>query len=242
MKAIIVDDEEKLVENLQMMLDKINEEIICVGTAHNVLEGIKLIHSLKPDVVFLDINMPQHSGFELLDAIGEKDFIVVFTTAHEEYAIQAIKHRAFDYLLKPIDLDDLKTCVQKIKLELDSKQNKKSENQKSNPSVLKSKTIQIPIKEGSLLLKQEDIIHIQANGSYSIIHCVGGKKHTVTKNLKAMEEILDHELFFRCHNSFIINLNCVKKIFRSDGFSLEMEDGSVVEVSRAKKEELMKLL
>jgi two-component system LytT family response regulator len=230
MKVIIIDDEEKLTESLQIMLEKINENVQCVGTAHNALDGIKLINSLKPQLVFLDINMPQHSGFEMLDLIGEKKFIVVFTTAHDEFAIQAIKHKAFDYLLKPIDMEELKACVQKVKIEIESKQNTKSLH------------IQVNVKEGVLLLKPEEIVHIEASGSYSVIYGTDGKKHTVTKNLKAMEEILDPVLFFRCHNSHIVNLQHIKKIIKTEGFYLEMDNKAVIEVSRNKKEELMSRL
>jgi two-component system LytT family response regulator len=233
MEAIIIDDEKKLAESLEIMLGKINEEITCVGIAHNAMDGIKLINSLKPQVVFLDINMPQHSGFDLLEAIGDKDFIVIFTTAHEEYAIQAIKHKAFDYLLKPIDMDELKTCVQKIKKEISSKKKKHPH------SVDKPLQVQIPVKEGTLLIKQEEIIHIEANGSYSTIHMSNAEKHLVTKNLKAMEELLHPDLFFRCHNSHIIHLHKIKKVLKTDGLFLEMEDGSVIEVSRNKKDELL---
>jgi two-component system, LytTR family, response regulator len=233
MNAIIIDDERKLAESLEIMLSKINEDITCIGIANNVMDGIRLINTLKPQVVFLDINMPQHSGFDLLDTVGYTAFITVFVTAHEEYAIQAIKHKAFDYLLKPVDMAELKVCVQKIKKELHSG--------KENKATIANKPlqIQIPVKEGTLLIKQEDIVHVEANGSYSIIHMNDKQTHLVTKNLKAMEELLHPSIFFRCHNSHIIHLHKIKKVLKTDGCFLELEDGSVIEVSRSKKDELL---
>jgi two-component system, LytTR family, response regulator len=227
-RAIIVDDELKSVENLKMLLDFLDMNISCLGFAHNVVDGIALIKNSKPDILFLDINMPNHNGFDLLKAIDTENLAVIFTTAYEEYAIQSIKHRAFDYLLKPIDIEELKSCIVRFK----------AENQQKMFSI-QPKQIKIVIKEGILFLKQEDIIRIEANGSYSAIYMTNGQKHTVSKNLKSVAELLESNLFFRCHNSHIINLSKVKKFNTSDGFFIEMEDNSVAEVSRNKKDELL---
>jgi two-component system LytT family response regulator len=235
MDIVIIDDEKKLAENLGIMLEKINENIQCKGIAHNVVDGIKLINFQKPQVVFLDISMPGHTGFDLLDAIYEKDFIIVFTTAHEEFAIQAIKHKAFDYLLKPIDIEELKHCVQKIKKEISYRTDHTANNDKPLQ-------IHIPVKDGTLLLRQDEIVHVEASGSYSIIHMNNLETHMVTKNLKAMEELLHPDIFFRCHNSHIIHLHKVKKVLKTDGCFLEMEDGTIVEVSRSKKDALLERL
>jgi two-component system LytT family response regulator len=237
MNVIIIDDESGPAESLKIMLGEIGTDINCLGVANNVLEGIKLINANKPQAIFLDINMPQHTGFDLLDALGNTDMLIVFTTAHEEYAIKAIKRRAFDYLLKPIDTDELKACVGKIKKELEAKHKKKG-----TATLPKPLQIQIVVKEGLLLLKQEEIVRVEAAGSYAEICMADGKKHTVTKNLKAMEEMLDNVLFFRCHNSHIINLHKIKKVLKTEGLFVEMDDSSVVEVSRNKKDELLSKL
>jgi two-component system, LytTR family, response regulator len=227
-RAIIVDDELKSVENLKILLDSLDMNVSCIGCAHNVVDGIALINNLKPDLLFLDINMPNHNGFDLLKAIDTEKFSVVFTTAYEEYAVQSIKHRAFDYLLKPIDIDELQSCITRYK---------KEQSQKNIAG--QSRQIKIVIKEGILFLKQEEIIRIEANGSYSAIFMTNGQKHTVSKNLKSVTELLESHLFFRCHNSHIINLRKVKKFHTGDGFFIEMEDNSVAEVSRNKKDELL---
>jgi two-component system LytT family response regulator len=232
-QAIIIDDEVKPAESLKIMLDELGEGIQCLGMAHDVMEGMKLIQMKKPHLVFLDIHMPQYSGFDLLEALGQTDVLIVFTTAHEEYAIQAIKHKAFDYLLKPIDADELKTCIEKIREELNMKQPRIS----ARPSLL-----HIAVKEGTLILKQSEILRIEASGSYSVIYLLEGKTYTVTKNLKALENNLDRNLFFRCHHSHIVNLDRIRKILKNEGFGIEMSDGSVISVSRDKRDELMNKL
>ena len=228
---VIIDDEFKSTENLKILLDQLDLNIKCLGVAHSVMDGIKLIKSVKPELVFLDINMPQHSGFDLLEAIDSKEFSVVFTTAHEEYAIQSIKHQVFDYLLKPIDLDELQTCLLRFLQE-----------EKSKKSIPDLKQIKVSVKDGLLFLKQKEIIRLEADGSYCQIFMKSGERHTISKNLKAMEEMLDTSLFYRCHNSHIINLNYVKKFLSSEGYFVKMEDDAIVEVSRSKKEDLLERL
>ncbi len=227
-KAVIIDDEARSVENLKMLLAAADTDVNCTGHAHNVVDGIKLINNLKPELLFLDINMPHHNGFDLLEAIDNKDFAVIFTTAYEEYAIQSIKHKAFDYLLKPIDIEELKSCIKRFKAEY---------RQKISDSA--PKQIKIIVKEGILFLKQEEVVRVEADGSYSILYMNNGQKHTISKNLKSVMELLEPQLFFRCHNSHIINLSRVKKFNTSEGFSVELDDNSVAEVSRNKKDELL---
>lgn len=228
--AVIIDDETKPAEGLFFLLNSLDMYVNCVGTAHNVLDGIKLINTEKPDIVFLDINMPTYNGFDLLNTIGKRDFLVVFTTAHEEYAIKSVKHQAFDYLLKPIDVDELKACLVRAKEYV-------SDNEQLLPDVLK-----VPVKDGLLFIKHQNIVRIEADGNYCTIHLIDGTKHLISKNLKIIENMLDKNVFFRCHNSHLINLKEVTKFFVLDGYYLEMSDNSKIEVSRSKKDELLGLL
>lgn len=228
-KAIIIDDEINAVKSLQLLLAQLNIKVSVEGFAHNVLDGMKLIKSLKPDLVFLDIKMPGHNGFDLLEAVENKEFDVVFTTAHEEYALQGFKHGVLDYLLKPVDLDELEACIHRF-----------MQKRKEKPN--EPKQIKISVKDGILFLRQKEIIRLEADGSYSHIYMENGERHTISKNLKMMSELLDKTFFFRCHNSHIINLQRVKKFLTTEGYYVSMDDDSMVEVSRSKREELLEAL
>jgi two-component system, LytTR family, response regulator len=228
LRAIIIDDEEAGIETLKILTERNSALIRIIATTLKAEEGITLIDDYRPDVVFLDINMPNMSGFELLDKLSFRDFKLVFTTAHREYAIAAIKNRAFDYLLKPIDDGDFKNCLEAL---LKTQKNIPNTSKTETPAVL-----EIQVKDGIIYLKQKDIVRLEASRSYTDIYMDNGVKHIASKTLKDFEQKLDHHLFFRCHKSHVVNLQKVQKFVNHDGFYAVMNDGSSPERSKAMKD------
>lgn len=228
LRVIIIDDEEAGIVNLKILAQRNSHLIRVIGTALNGQEGLTLIEDYRPDVVFLDINMPNMNGFELLDKLNFRDFKIVFITAYREYAIRAIKNKAFDYLLKPIADEDFKRCLEElVKTKKDSATHAKVETQG---------VVEIQVKDGIIYIKQRDIIRLEASRSYTEIYLDSGIKHTASKTLKDFEHKLDKHLFFRCHKSHIINLYKVKKFVNNDGFYALMSDGCSPEISKAMKD------
>ncbi len=228
LRAIIIDDEEAGIETLKILGTRNSHVIRVIATALNAEEGITLIENYHPDVVFLDINMPNMNGFELLDKLTFREFKLIFTTAHREYAIQAIKNRAFDYLLKPIDDKDFKESIERLL----------TEQQQVFPAA-KTETsglLEIQVKDGIIYLKQREIVRLEGSRSYTDIYMDNGVKYIASKPLKDFEQKLDAELFCRCHKSHIINLQKVQKFVNHDGFFAFMSDGSSPEISKAMKD------
>ena len=191
-------------------------------------KGIALIENLKPDVVFLDVNMPIMDGFDLLDKLIYKDFKLVFTTAYQEHAIKAIKNKAHDYLLKPIGIDELKLCINNIAWEVSKTNN--------TPNPFLNHYIEVPVKDGIIFIKPHDIIRLEASGSYTTFYLANDIKHIASKNLKQCESLLQWPYFFRCHPSHIINLEKVIKMVIKDGLYVQMIDNSTPEMSKKNKE------
>lgn len=240
MKALIVDDERKGREVLQKMIENYCEDVNIVAMASGADEGYELITRHSPDIVFLDIEMPNGSGFDLLEKFDDIRFRVIFTTAHDDYALKAIKFHALDYLLKPVDIDELRTAVALARKNIGTPQ-------VQNPytdflarrKVKLSGRISLYVKDGIVYVAVNDIIRIESDGAYSTICMADGGKHIVSRNLKEYEMLLPEEHFFRVHKSHIVNMKRVKKYLRSDGFFVEMEDGSMVEIARRKKDEFL---
>jgi two-component system LytT family response regulator len=244
MKAILIDDEPNGRIALRQKLKDYCPTIEVIGEAENGKQGITLIESLQPDLVFLDIEMPEMDGFEMLIHIPEKKFHLVFTTAYDHYAIKAIKYAAFDYLLKPIDIDELKSTIDRLTpLTSSNVTNKKLEtleqNLLSKPFLNK---IAIPTNEGLLFFDLQHIIHLEAESNYTNIYFDNHPKLMASRTLKDFEEILPTDIFFRPHNSHVINLHFIKRYIRGDGGQVEMKNGNFVLVSRRKKDEFLKLI
>jgi two-component system LytT family response regulator len=226
-KAIIIDDEEMARTLLEGMLQMYCPEVEVVALCKDLPSGVKAIHKHKPDIVFLDIEMPGHSGLELLDFFDENeiDFSVIFVTAYNRYAIQAFKLSAVDYLLKPIETEDLKNAVYLF--------TKKKE--RINYAILKNNLqTQAPKKIGIngvssiVFVDVDDILFFQADGSYSMVFLKDGKTIIASKSLKHFENILvDNPYFFRCHKSYIVNLNYITEYVKSDGGYLKVNQHEV---------------
>ena len=238
--AIIVDDEEKSRITLNNLVTKHCPSVSVKQLCESVDSAVEAIKKHKPDLVLLDIEMPFHSGFNLLERIKEPEFEVIFTTAYDHYAIKAIRFSAIDYLLKPIDVDELKIAMQKV----ESKQSvpgNKFEKFELLLSNLKGKSVKIavPAFDGLQMINADDIIKCTADESYTHISLTTGQKIVVSKLLKDYEELLEGYNFFRIHNSSLINLKHVTKYVKGEGGYVIMSDGETCEVSRRKKNELI---
>lgn len=240
MKAIIVDDEPDGIRTLQKMLAVNCPQITVVATCSSADAAQQQIELLKPDVVFLDIQMPGKTGLELLTEISVKDFEVIFVTAYNDYMLQALQYSAADYLLKPVDEDRLTEAVLRVEQRMNA--GKKEERTSAllhnlgktgNPAEMR---LCLPTLKGFIVLKLEEIIYCEAERSYTVFHLEGNKTVTVSKPLLEYESLLRDTTFLRIHKSFLINLYHVKEYQRGEGGLVIMSDNAEIEVSRRKKE------
>ena len=227
--AIIVDDELHGRENLKKIIENYCHEVEILGLADSVNNAKKLVSLHMPDVVFLDISMPVLDGFDFLDEYVEPDFMVVFVTAHEEYGINAVKVGAVDYLLKPINIKELKQTIKKLLMI-------KSKKIKIETANEEEKLI-IPASHGFSVWLFDDIIRMEAEGCYTKVFVKEGKNSIVSRTLKDFEESLPKEKFCRIHKSHLINLKYIKDYSNIDGYFVTMIDGSRLEISRRKAPE-----
>ena len=243
--AIIIDDEPDCVQSLEQDIKAHCKEVEIVAACVGAKEGIRAINKFKPDVIFLDIEMPIIDGFELLELVSNIDFEVIFTTAYDKFALKALKISAIDYLLKPIKLEELKKAVHKVLTKSETISSQKQinflfEHLKEIKSDSVSKII-LPTFEGLNFVKLQDILYCNSDGAYSHVHLTNGSKITISKTLRYLEEILCDFHFYRVHNSHIVNLNYIVKYSRKEGGYLIMKDEVKIRVSRSKKDELLSL-
>ncbi|MFH0989278.1 MAG: LytTR family DNA-binding domain-containing protein [bacterium] len=231
LKAIIVDDELYGRENLKKIIETYCHEIEVLGCADSVVSAKELVSAHKPDVVFLDITMPVLDGFDFLEEYDEPNFMVVFVSAYEEYGINAVKAGAADYLLKPINIKELKQAVKKLLL-LQSRRVK-------GEILYDADKLVLPASHGFTVLFLDDILRLEAEGSYTKVIMKAGKNALVTRTLKDFEDTIPKDKFFRIHKSHLINLKFVKEYSNVDGGFVTMTDGSRVEVSRRKAQEFV---
>ena len=241
LKAIIIDDEQDAVCSLETMLMEYCDNVNIVGKAYSASEGIIKIRANNPDIVFLDIEMPDGPGFDVLESVPKNHFDIIFITAHSEYAVRAFKYSATDYLLKPVKIEELRNAVDRVMYQRESAQlpihnyNILMENlQQEIPT-----KIAIPSDKGLEYLLLDDIILIEAMGSYSKIFMRNRKKILVSKGLYEFQEILDINSFFKVHKSFLINLRHVQQYIKKSGGSIKMFDGTIVPVSIRNREMFM---
>lgn len=244
LKAILVDDELPSLQNLQQKLVEFCPDISVIAMAQNPEEAIQLIEFHRPDVVFLDIEMPRMNGFKMLEEINEKNFDIIFITAYNHYAIDAIRISAFDYLVKPVPVKDLQNSVSRLINTHRRQMPEKIEVLRQNLANSRSQNDKITIvtNEGVDFYEISQIIRIESSSNYSKIHFKDGKVLLVTKILKDFEEILSPYRFYRIHNSHLINLSYIKKYLRGDGGQVIMQNDEVIDVARRKKEEFLKLI
>ena len=244
--AVLVDDEPGNLITLQGLLERYCPEVNILAAMSNPLEAIEQIRKGKPNLVFLDIEMPYANGFDVLDRLAPIQFQVIFVTAFSDYAIKAFRYAALDYLLKPLNIDDLMRAVDRVKKVL----HVKPENNIRVEGLLNNlkrpaddpDTITCATSNGFELVKIPDIIYFQADGSYSNLMLKGGKKITLSKGLKEMEELLSALQFFRVHYSYLINLSHIKRYHRGRGGHVEMTNGTLIEVATRRKSEFLEKL
>jgi two-component system LytT family response regulator len=245
MKALIIDDEARARNVLETVLVKFLPEISSVSTANDLMTGVDMIKRESPDIVFLDIEMPQYSGLEILEHLPEPvSFQLIFTTAYQQYALEALKLAAIDYLLKPIDLEELKVAVKKAanNLEQSKVANQFKELKKAIKS-LSSHKIALEIPGEIIFVSHDDILYLEADGMYTYVYLSNNKKEVICKPLTYFEEQLKmNHLFFRCHRSFIINTHYLEKLIKKDGDYLLMQNKKAIPISRNKKQEFLKVI
>ncbi|HNP49564.1 MAG TPA: LytTR family DNA-binding domain-containing protein [Bacteroidia bacterium] len=239
--ALIVDDEKKNRDSLRKLIAEYCPEVNVAGEASSVEEARVACTKLKPDLVFLDVEMPKGSGFDLLRQFDPIPFKVIFVTAHSHYAIKAIRFAALDYLLKPVDTDDLIAAVKKATTNGTSSASVQYKSLFENLNTQSLIKLAIPIRDGFAFLSPDEIIRLQADGTYTHLF-TKDQKYTGARNIKEYEQMLSDHCFFRSHHSHLINLKHVKKFSRLDGYFVEMSDGSQAEISRRKKEEFIELM
>ncbi len=243
MTAILVDDEKHCRDVLAILLAKYCPQITLLASCADGPEGVEAIDLHHPDLVFLDIEMPGMSGFDLLKACQFTGFRVIFTTAYNEYAIQAIRHNALDYILKPVDKDELRQAV--IKAEEALPPRPTSQVDEFVAYLNRQKTgdrIALPTMEGLEILQSEEIYYCESDGGYTHFFLTNGKAVLISKTLKEVEEVLESKGFCRVHHGFLINVRYVQKYIRGDGGEVIMANNKNIPVSRNKKQEFLSLL
>jgi two-component system LytT family response regulator len=243
MRAILVDDEPDGIRTLKKLLELNCPEVEIAATCSNTADAINKIQELKPDLVFLDIRMPNKSGLDMLAEISEIDFEVIFVTAHNEYMLQALQFSAVDYLMKPVDEDRLQEAVQRVEKRL---KGKKSEgraevllhniNKAGYPMEMR---LCLPTQKGFTIVKLEEIIYCEAQRSYTMFRLINNKSIIISKPLFDYDKLLADTVFLRVHKSFLINLMHIKEYMRGEGGTVMMSDGMEVEISRRKKEQFL---
>lgn len=243
MKAVIIDDEKRTRELIAKIIESFDLGIETFPIGENVTSGLKAIEDIHPDIVFLDIQMPDGTGFDLLKMIPQKNFEVIFITAHEEFAIKAIKFSALDYLLKPIDPEELRKSVEKA---LESIDNKREESQfealQLNIQPSQKRRLVLKTQESVHVIDLDKIIRCEADRNYTSFYLIDHKKILVSKTLKDYETLLTGHNFLRIQQSHLINLDYVDRYDKANGGSVIMKDGSEVPLSPAKRDIFFKIL
>jgi two-component system LytT family response regulator len=238
LKAAILDDEIRGSKLLSQKLDSFKDELQVVGIFNEPAKALHAISDLNPDVLFLDVEMPGMNGFQFLERLGSFDFEVIFTTAYDSYTLDALRLSAVDYLLKPIDEEELKAAITRLRKRVAEKSNSKS----LKRDKVNSNRLALNTAEGVYIVDKTNIIKIDAMSNYSVFILADNKKIVVSKTLKEFENVLDDEVFIRISRSVIINLSYVIKYRKGDGGIIELSDGSEVEVSAQRKDALLQRL
>jgi two-component system, LytTR family, response regulator len=244
-RTIIVDDEPKNRKILRSLLDKFCPEVFVMHEAGSAKDALEVIALSKPELLFLDIEMPYGNGFDLLDQLMPVDFEIIFITAFDEYTLKAFKYSALDYLLKPVNIEELQAAVERAAKKINTKNiNQHLSNLLQNlaPGKAAASKIAVPTNDSYIFVTMRDILRLEARGNYTVIYTADGTKHISSRNIKQYDELLPEKQFFRIHNSHIINLEHVRKYRRGRGGEVEMADGAVLEVATRRKDAFLALL
>jgi two-component system LytT family response regulator len=243
LRCLLIDDEEKSRANLRQLLKEYCPQVEVIAEAQSATEALKLITHLKPDLLFLDIEMGEMSGFDLLKSLdGRQDFEVIFVTAFDRYGIQAVKACAIDYLQKPINILELSSAVEKASQQISpAKENRRLKELISNiDRVADEQRIAIPLADKIEFIAINNIIRLEAEGNYTHIYLANDKKYLICKTLKDYQELLEGYQFIRTHQSHLVNVHKIAAYVKTDGGYIAMEDGSQIPISRQKREEVLK--
>jgi two-component system LytT family response regulator len=238
-KTIIIDDENNALEVLEMQLARFCKDITVVATCDGGIKGIAAIKKHEPDLVFLDIEMPHKNGFDVLNETKGMNYDVIFTTAYDQFAIKAFKFSALDYLLKPVDILELQAAVEKVKNKKeDSSLDEKIKTlfQQLQPQQRLTDKIALPVGDAMQFMQPDEIIRCESDSNYTHIFLANGKKITMAKTLKEVEENINGSPFFRIHQSHLVNMNHINKYIKGDNAYVIMKDGTQIGVSRNKKD------
>ncbi|MBS1663146.1 MAG: response regulator transcription factor [Bacteroidetes bacterium] len=245
-RTILVDDEIDSIRVLRKLLETFCPEVSIVGDADGVETAARLIRAASPDLVILDIEMVQGNAFDLLNQLQPLSFRVIFVTAFDNYAIRAFKYSAVDYLLKPVDIDELRSAIERVAAHSRDNSTLAQQMQLLMENVgalqMSQQKMAIPTITGLIFVPVNDIIRFEGKGGYTHIYLGSGEQIVATRTIKDYEDILPETVFFRIHNSQIINLQKIKKYNKGRGGDVTMEDGSVIEVASRRKEEFLRRL
>jgi two-component system, LytTR family, response regulator len=245
MRVILIDDELNCLEMLALLIERYCPILQIIGQFNDPSVAVEKIPDLKPDLVFLDVQMPDLTGFDVIERCRKTPFQVIFTTAYEQYALKAFKYSAIDYLLKPIDKEELITAVQK------ARQMNQAHYQTEQRDILldfvhpikpTKERVALPTSDGISFINLKDIVFCESDGNYTKIYNQQGKSAVFAKPLKDIEELLNDNSFHRVHNSYLVNLKHVDKYIRADGGDVKMSNGKIIPVSRQKKEDVLTAL
>ena len=238
LKAVLIDDEMQSVELLARELGAQCPQVQVVGKTTSSQEGLRLIQVLQPDIVFLDIEMPQMNGFQLLEKVGEIFFQLVFVTAYNEFAVKAFRFSALDYLLKPIDVDELQAAVGKAARQqrIDGRQLQMLQGQLQHHQMMNK--IAVPYQNGIVFLALKEIVYCEADNNYTKVLATDNRQYLLTRTLKEVAEVLDERYFLRVHRQYVVNLDQIKMYVKGEGQYLIMTNNASIPVARQQKEKL----
>lgn len=239
-KAILIDDEAICIEALKMKILKASDEIEVIRTYNSALDAVDKIEKLTPDVIFLDVEMPEMDGFGFLEKFPNRTFEVIISTAHDEYAIQAVRQSALDFLLKPVSVSELSTAIDRLIQKLSAK-NKVGKAAARKVDAMFDK-IPIPSLRGITFVAVKDILYMMSEGNYTMIYLESKQKIVSSRNLGDYETMVENLNFFRIHHSTLINLAHIKEYMRGEGGSVILTDGSELDVSKRRKKEFMEAI
>jgi two-component system LytT family response regulator len=240
--AIIIDDDEFCCYQLQELLGRNVKDVELLAVCNSGAEGLEQIRRYDPELVFLDVEMPGMDGFEMLRMLPATRFHVIFTSMHSHYAIRAIRFSAVDYLVKPVEAAALQEAVSRVKEKINTGQQQQMEVIAPPAEMKKTDTLAVPVMEGLLFISTDDIIRCESDDKYTKIFLADKKMIVASRTLGDFETVLKPYSFLRVHRSYLINLKHLKKYLRGEGGQVIMSDGATVDVSRSKKEELLKLV
>lgn len=246
MKVIIIDDENKARRLISTLLYEQFPEITAQFEATDLLEGIALIREHQPDIVFLDIEMPNHSGLEIMNFLEPREinFQIIFITAYNDYAIQAFRLSAIDYILKPVDISELRNAIEKAKKNVKKNNiNDKLDNLKKVFHQLALNKMILEIPKGILFVSHDDIILFEADGMYTKVYMKNNESQLICKPLKHfVDQLKEKPIFYKPHRSYLLNLKYMKELSKKDGFHIIMENNKTVPVAKEKKEEFLQMI